>query len=161
MNEIQKAKELTRRLAGTVATEQATTLAMHGLDPEVFKGVLFEAMLSTPAIGRANQADLGRALRLCCQDGVIPNGREAALIVNKQGGVQFRVMRDGLCKILHRVLKADIQSGYVREGQQVQIQQILQVQMITQMQMLKAKLMMAMWLTLNLKRLKIRINNPV
>jgi len=122
-NEIQRQKEQTLDLAKKVAQEQAHTLAMHRIDPGMFRDTLVEALVNNPNILKANQGDLARALRQSCQDGMLPNGREAAIIVNRDGSVRFLAMRDGVCKMAHRLLRATIKSGFVRAGQQVEVVQ--------------------------------------
>ena len=104
-----------------ISTEQIATLTSHGIDKDKFSLVVAEALITNPNIINANQTELARSLRQCCQDGLIPNGREAVITVNKHGGVQYLAMRDGYCKIIHRLLGASIESGYVTKGQNVRI----------------------------------------
>ena len=111
-----------RELSLQVAHEQSGTLAMYGIDSDRFKSTLVEAILSNPNIQKAKEVELARALREACQNGVLPNGREGAIIVNRDGGVRFLAMRDGICKLFHRAFPgSEIRSGFIRKGQDVKI----------------------------------------
>ena len=117
-NAITNRKQQAISLVENVAKEQATTLAMHNLDVNRFKSVAVEALLSNPNIGKCEPVSLMRAMRSACQDGLVPNGKEACFIPKKTGDVQYLPMLGGICKIAHRVLGATIESGHIREGEE-------------------------------------------
>ena len=120
MSELVIASNKTLAAAHKNIMAQSTTIAMHGLDPEQFADVLVEALHANDKLSKADQNQLISCLRRACQDGVIPDGREGALIVNKHGDVSFQVMRDGWARIFHRAFPGSVlKSGYVREGQNV------------------------------------------
>ena len=121
MSDLVAKKKQTLALADKIANEQSQTLAMHGLNPADFKGTMVEALVSNPAVINADPGGLTRALRVCCQRGVLPNGWESAIIVNRDGSVRNEIMRDGWAKIAHRVLGATITSGFVTAGQDIEI----------------------------------------
>ena len=114
MSELVIAKKARMNMISGVLDEQTHTLARQGLDPKVFNNVVLEAMLANANILEANQTQLVVAMRKVCQDGLVPNGREAALIVSGNGNVSYLPMRDGMCKIIHRLLGAEIRAGHVR-----------------------------------------------
>ena len=101
-----------------ITKEQAGTLAMHNIDPNRFQQVAVEALLSNPAIKSCNANSLRVALRRACQDGLVPNGKEACLIPKGSGDVDYMPMVGGICKMAHRYLKATITSGHVRAGEE-------------------------------------------
>ena len=121
-NAIQDKKNNLLALPEKITQEQKTTLALRGLHPAVFQETLTEAILNNPKIPKANYESLARALRECCQSGMLPNGRDSALIVNGDGSVKYLQMRDGIAKLFHRLAKgSEIRSNYVREGETVTV----------------------------------------
>ena len=121
-NAIQEKKSNLLALPERITKEQKATLALRGLHPAVFQETLTEAILNNPKIPRANYESLTRALRECCQSGMLPNGRDSALIVNGDGSVKYLQMRDGIAKLFHRLAKgSEIRSNYVRDGESVTV----------------------------------------
>lgn len=113
--------------------DSAHTLAQHGLDPEAFAGVVREALLTSPEIIDCTDQSLARAFRKSCRDGLIPDGVQAAITTRKKMIKQpdgskvwakeavFWPMKDGLQKLAHEDMGAEIRSGHVREGDVVRV----------------------------------------
>lgn len=90
-------------------TEQfAAALPAH-IPVERFKRVLLTALASSPALQRADRRTLFSSMMKCAQDGLLPDGREAALVIFnmkiKEGkeekwidGVQYMPMIQGIRK---------------------------------------------------------------
>ena len=121
-NDLVKAREQSKNMLSKLVAENPMTLAGHGLEPEKFRDVCAEALMANPNLHLAQTAQLGQALRRCVQTGMIPNNRDAAIIVNKNGSVRFQTMVDGLCKYAHQKIGVTIRSGHVLAGEEFKMQ---------------------------------------
>lgn len=69
-----------------------------GIDPERFQRVVLTAIQQNPAVANADKNSLYNAVIRCAQDGLLPNGKEAA-IVQFGNQAQYMPMIGGLRKI--------------------------------------------------------------
>lgn len=102
-------------LVGDFLRKSAGTLAYAGVDPLKFADCAREAMFRVPNLQNANKNSLIAAMRQCCMDGLLPDGRQAAMFVDKKGLVRYYPMKDGYKAILWRAVKASIKSGVIYE----------------------------------------------
>ena len=102
--------------------EMASTLTNMGVDPDEYAKLMQEAMVTNPALFEQglDEKSIFRAVRQCCRDGLLPDGREAVLIPFK-GVLTYMPMRDGLMRLMREATGAIIQSGVVYEGDEVTV----------------------------------------
>lgn len=105
-----------------ISREQATSIAMAGVDRERFSEAVVEAFMSNPKLFSVDETSFCHAIRKCCQDGLIPDGVEAALQPGKGGQVTYMPMYIGLQRLIHRDLKAKIKSGVIYEKDKVKLE---------------------------------------
>lgn len=65
-----------------------TVMLPKNLDFETFKQILVTAVITNPALLNADKQSLFMSIRKCAQDGLLPDGREGALVI-------FKTKRDG------------------------------------------------------------------
>ena len=115
-------------LAGRTVRSSAITLAQYGMDPDLFAEVTCEALLANPDIMNCTEESIAKALRAACQDGLVPNGREAAIWVSRdrqQGTDQatYLPMKEGMARLAWESLQAELHTGVIREGDEVLVAQ--------------------------------------
>lgn len=87
-----------------ISTEIEAALP-EGVSPRQFLRAAATALMDNPALANADRTSLVKALFKCGQDGLLPDGRDAALVIfkdNKDGGkqkVQYMSMIAGLRRI--------------------------------------------------------------
>ena len=109
------------------------TLARHGIDEQQFAAVVTEAVLANPNIVMATDSSLAQAFRRCCRDGLIPDGDSAAIVLYKSRAkaadgrevyetqAQAIPMVSGLKRMARETLGAEIRSGVIYEGDDVEV----------------------------------------
>ena len=121
-------QKLTRyqKIATSAISEHSGTLTKLAIDHQEFGRLCSEALLNTPDIlTKVNEPSFAKAIRQACLQGLVPNGIDAA-IVPRKGSAVFWPMEGGLKKIAIRCLPdgAQIQSGIIYEGDEVQVTQL-------------------------------------
>ena len=103
----------------TRATEFAHALPSH-IKPEYFQRAALTAIAQTPKLLDADRRSLMNALMRCAQDGLIPDGRQAALVIyglKDRGPVaQYMPMVAGIRKLV-------LQSGEITRFDQTVVHQ--------------------------------------
>ena len=117
-----------KTLTGATVRSSAMTLAQYGMDPDNFAEVVCEALLSNPDIMDCTEESIAKALRGACQDGLIPNGREAAITAfrdRQKGTMQatYLPMKEGMARLAWEALQAELHTGIIREGDAVKVSQ--------------------------------------
>lgn len=116
-SQIQRRDEVIKLCVDKVQ-DSAMTLAQHGIDPDVFAGVVREAVLMSPNIIDCTNKSLAVAFRQACRDGLVPDNRQAAIIPYKREA-KFLPMKEGLMLIAHQDCGAEIRAGHIRQGDKV------------------------------------------
>ena len=106
--------------AGEVVKEMAETLASYGIEPLKYEGVMTEALACTPTIVNCDLTSLKRAVRQCCMQGMIPDGRQGVIVPFKDNRANktlatFMPMKLGMQMAIHETTGGIIKSGVVRE----------------------------------------------
>ena len=120
--QLMQLKEKTFRNIDTIVDESFYMLAQQGIDPKKFKGIAKEAILANPDIMNCDARTVARAIRRCCRDGIVPDGDMGA-IVSFGGQAVAMHMVQGLKRMAHTYLEAEIRSGVVYEGDEVRVVQ--------------------------------------
>ena len=102
-------------------SDMVATLSQHGIKPEQFKEAMIEAMLMNPQLAECEHGSLYRAIRKCCQDGLLPNGVDATIHSKKQKNrndqwvsvAVYLPMKDGLLRVAHETLGVEIETGHI------------------------------------------------
>ena len=107
-----------------VVQSSARTLSQYGMNPDEFAMVVCEALLSNPEIMECTEASVAKALRMACQDGLVPNGREAAIVIfkdHKTGdkNATYLPMKEGMARLWYENVGCPLLTGLVREGDEV------------------------------------------
>lgn len=109
-------------MVSTIVSQHSETLLSYNIDPKRFAETVTESLLLNPLIIKADPTGLQRAIRACCREGLLPNGREAAIIVNqKTGFTSYQTMKEGLLKIIYDATGADFRAGHWKEGDEAEI----------------------------------------
>ena len=116
----QLALKNTLGMARKIVESSPMTLAKYGVAPEEFAQNLQEAVLNNPNILEASESSLANAIRKCCRDGLIPDGDSAVISVFK-GEASVMPMVTGIRRMAHQMLGAEIRSGVVYEGDEIEI----------------------------------------
>ena len=106
----------------SISREQSTSIAMAGVDRERFGEAVVEAFRANPGLYSVDEVAFCNAIRKCCQDGLVPDGVEAALVPQKGGKCMYLPMKVGLQRMIHRDLKASIKSGVVYANDTVRLE---------------------------------------
>lgn len=96
-------------------------LEIAGVDPNKFAKCMFETMLRVPNIATADKDSFNKCLTSLMRDGLLPDGRQAALLVDKKNVVRYYPMKDGLKMMIFRACQAHIRSGCVYEGDKIKV----------------------------------------
>ena len=112
-----------KELAASVIMGQVATISRWRVNPEDYKEAVIEAILLNPDLIGAKDADFANAIRRCCQDGLVPNGREAVLYPTRGGGVAYVQMKEGVLKIIYNATEAEIHSGHIKEGDEYDVEE--------------------------------------
>lgn len=109
-----------RKLAMQTVSTAATTLAGYGIDHNKFAEIVFDAVLTNPKVLECTRESASKALRECCRDGLVPNGREAFINTyysREKGGriASYQPMKEGLARLAHEAAKLEIHTGCVHE----------------------------------------------
>lgn len=102
------------------------TLAQYGLNHEEFAMVMCEALLSNPEVMECTESTVAKALRRACQDGLVPDGQEAAITTFKDRKTgeklaTYMPMKQGLARLWHEAVGCELVTGIVRDGDDVQV----------------------------------------
>lgn len=114
-NPSRKALTLRQNDAVAIVKEQKGILATYGVQPAWFSRVLQEAFIRNPMVKFAKRKELAFAVRDACKDGLIPDGKQAALIVTDTGHVSYLPMVGGYKVMAYRAFKAHITHGHICE----------------------------------------------
>ena len=85
-------KETARAQKGVVEKRvrmSAALLERMGMTPDQYERVMLNALLQTPGLGECTNESLDLAVMLCIQAGLLPDGKQAAIIPfnSKQGKI--------------------------------------------------------------------------
>ena len=105
-----------------ISREQATSIAMAGVDRERFSEAVVEAFRANPLLYSVDEVSFCNAIRKCCQDGLIPDAIESAIVPVKNGKVMYMPMKVGLQRMIYRDLRAKIKSGVIYENDKVTLE---------------------------------------
>lgn len=92
-------KDLIARVRGEQFKREVALALPENISPDRFIRVTVTALMQTPELADADLASLFQSVLRCAQDGLLPDGREAALVIFK-GKVQYLPMVGGLRKKL-------------------------------------------------------------
>jgi recombination protein RecT len=95
-----------RSQVSRMGPEWSKALPKH-ITPERFQRVVLTAIMNSPVLITADRRSLFNAATRAAQDGLLPDGREAALVMFK-GQVQYMPMIGGLLKLVRN--SGDLQS---------------------------------------------------
>ena len=102
------------------AQKQQVILKALRIPPEVFSRVLVNAMMKNPAIARCTKDSLYDATYTACQIGLMPDGRQGAIVPIKRGAqvcAEFWPMIDGLLMKVRKEIKGiSLQAHTVHKG---------------------------------------------
>ena len=90
-------REASAKIENRVRVNAPILKALH-IDPDHFQRVALNALLTTPALCRCTGPSLEKAVVLCAESGLLPDGREAAIVPYKTNA-QFIPMVDGMRKL--------------------------------------------------------------
>ena len=107
--------------AREIITEQSSLLMQYGINPTIFADSLYNAMISTPAIADCKPESVFKAVRKSCVDGLVPDGREAALVPLQNGDCIYMPMNEGLCRMFAGATGAKLRVGVVRANDEHEI----------------------------------------
>jgi len=111
-----------RDLSTKIVAEQAITLQQRGIPIDAWKGMMSEAIVTVPEVLKCtDNPSLARAIRSCCRDGLLPDGKDAVILPAKGGKAKYVPMVTGLKKLIYKALNADIKSGYIVDGDDYEI----------------------------------------
>ena len=102
-------------MATKVITDNPMMLARHGIRAEHFAATVREAILANPDIINCTEQSLAKAIRICCRDGIVPDGKFGAIVPMGAEAVAMPMV-DGLKQMAYRYLKAEIRSGAIYDG---------------------------------------------
>ena len=114
-NRREQALELVRKSKVIIAVEQRAALTQQGIAPEVFAEATGAALLANPDIFNCDELSVLRAIRTSCQFGMLPDGREGAIVPFKNTA-QFVPMKEGLQRMFVAATKAKLSSGVIYEN---------------------------------------------
>lgn len=114
-----------KELAEKTIDKQMVTIRRYGIDPNAYRSTVIESILLNPQLIYTDDKSFSAAIRLCCHDGLIPNGREAVIYPNKDQTVTYMQMKEGLMKMIYQATKASIKSGHIREGDDYTIEEVI------------------------------------
>ena len=116
-NEIQKVKPIEEvRGALTKMQEQFKMALPKQIDPDKFIRVVMTALQQTPALVTANRQTLYAACMKAAQDGLLPDGREAALVMYGQDAAYIPMVSGILKKVRNSGELASITSQMVHKN---------------------------------------------
>lgn len=101
----QKTQAAIDQIRSPQISQEIAAALPEGVSPKQFLRVAATALMDNPELADADRTSLVKALFKCAQDGLVPDGRDAALVIfkdNKDGGkkkVQFMGMVGGLRRI--------------------------------------------------------------
>ena len=101
-------QEMTR----SIVIEQSASLAAIGMNPEHFQEAAVAAILANPNVLNASEKSFAVALRCSVRSGLIPDGREAAIIPFKNQA-KFVPMKEGMAKVFTNATGAVLRTGVV------------------------------------------------
>jgi recombination protein RecT len=107
-------QDLVARVRGDEFKSQVALALPEGIAPERFVRLTITALMQNPSIAEADPDTIFAALLRSAQDGLVPDGREAALVVYS-GKAQYLPMIGGFRKIAAEHGWA-LQTAVVREG---------------------------------------------
>ncbi len=101
----QKTQQAIDQIRSPQVSAEIEAALPEGVSPRQFLRAGATALMDNPALANADRTSLVKALFKCAQDGLLPDGRDAALVIfkdNKDGGkqkVQYMSMIAGLRRI--------------------------------------------------------------
>ena len=111
-------------VASSAVRHSAMTLAQHGLDPEKFGLIIREAVLANPDVLKSDEQSFARAIRKCCINNIIPDGDQGAIVVFGGEAVAMPMVM-GIKRMAYEALGADIRSGVVYDGDEMEISETI------------------------------------
>lgn len=104
--------EIKKHLANPAALGQFKLALPAHITPEKFQRVAMTALLNNPDIADCTPGSVMNALMKCAQDGLLPDGREAAL-VKYSGNAQYMPMVYGLIKRMRNSGEVKAVNAYI------------------------------------------------
>lgn len=116
---------LMNRVGAAVAESLETLSIVHG-DPESFRKMVRQALFNKPELLGSTPEQKRKSFNIlmqCCYDGLVPDGRQAAMYTDRSGNLHYLPMKEGLMMLARKALNASIRGGYVCEKDVVTVSQ--------------------------------------
>lgn len=111
------------KTVGDACLKAEASIASMGMSPDQFKRILLNALYTNPKIQDCSNASIQHASMRAAQDGLIPDGREAAFIPRK-GVCSYEPMVFGLLKLARQAMPGiSINSQAVFDGEGFEYEQ--------------------------------------
>jgi len=102
-----------------IIMKQAVTLQVQQVNPQVFANALGNALIASPGLANCKPESVFAGIRNAIRDGIVPDGREGALVANRDGSVMYLPMKEGLSRAFCSKTGASIRSGVIFENDEV------------------------------------------
>ena len=99
---IQLYREASDKLKNRIRINEPILKALH-IDPQHFQRVALNALLTAPKLAQCTSASLEHAVMVCAETGLMPDGREAAIVPYKEKAT-FVPMVDGVRRLVREAL---------------------------------------------------------